>query len=81
MISSRQSGCLGYIYLFLNIVAQRSAHESPVVERQDVDHCSVLGGLQMILTGQNFTSDSRVLFTEKTQGMSFGSHDKPLHTH
>ncbi|XP_030634064.1 nuclear factor of activated T-cells, cytoplasmic 2 [Chanos chanos] len=46
--------------------SQRSAHELPAVERQDVDHCSVLGGLQMILTGQNFTSDSRVVFTEKT---------------
>ncbi|XP_072540937.1 nuclear factor of activated T-cells, cytoplasmic 2 isoform X2 [Salminus brasiliensis] len=47
--------------------SQRSAHELPAVERQDVDCCSVLGGLQMILTGQNFTSESRVLFTEKTQ--------------
>ncbi|KAF5896299.1 nuclear factor of activated T-cell, partial [Clarias magur] len=47
--------------------SQRSAHESPAVERQDLDRCSVLGGLQMILTGQNFTSESRVLFTEKTQ--------------
>ncbi|XP_036427142.1 nuclear factor of activated T-cells, cytoplasmic 2 [Colossoma macropomum] len=47
--------------------SQRSAHELPAVERQDVDCCSVLGGMQMILTGQNFTSESRVLFTEKTQ--------------
>uniref|UniRef100_W5JZK9 Nuclear factor of activated T-cells, cytoplasmic 2 n=1 Tax=Astyanax mexicanus TaxID=7994 RepID=W5JZK9_ASTMX len=47
--------------------SQRSAHELPAVERQDVDCCSVLGGLQMILTGQNFTSESRVIFTEKTQ--------------
>ncbi|KAM9483717.1 nuclear factor of activated T-cells, cytoplasmic 2 isoform 2-T2 [Clarias gariepinus] len=47
--------------------SQRSAHESPAVERQDLDRCSVLGGQQMILTGQNFTSESRVLFTEKTQ--------------
>ncbi|KAL2091076.1 hypothetical protein ACEWY4_013339 [Coilia grayii] len=46
--------------------SQRSAHELPAVERQDVDHCSVLGGQQMILTGQNFTSDSKVVFTEKT---------------
>ncbi|KAI5109052.1 nuclear factor of activated T-cells, cytoplasmic 2-like [Silurus meridionalis] len=47
--------------------SQRSAHEPPAVQRQDLDQCSVLGGLQMILTGENFTSESRVLFTEKTQ--------------
>ncbi|XP_031423646.1 nuclear factor of activated T-cells, cytoplasmic 2 isoform X2 [Clupea harengus] len=46
--------------------SQRSAHELPAVERQDADHCSVLGGQQMILTGQNFTSDSKVVFSEKT---------------
>lgn len=48
--------------------SQRSAHEQPGVERQDLDHCSVLGGLQMILSGQNFTSESRVIFFEKTRG-------------
>lgn len=46
--------------------SQRSAHELPMVEKQDVEGCSVLGGQQMILTGQNFTSDSKVVFTEKT---------------
>ncbi|XP_018616190.1 nuclear factor of activated T-cells, cytoplasmic 2 isoform X2 [Scleropages formosus] len=46
--------------------SQRSAHELPMVETQDVDCCSVLGGQQMILTGQNFTADSKVVFTEKT---------------
>ncbi|XP_035238575.1 nuclear factor of activated T-cells, cytoplasmic 2 isoform X2 [Anguilla anguilla] len=46
--------------------SQRSAHELPMVEKQDVDSCSALGGQQMILTGQNFTSDSKVVFTEKT---------------
>ncbi|XP_061828423.1 nuclear factor of activated T-cells, cytoplasmic 2 isoform X1 [Nerophis lumbriciformis] len=46
--------------------SQRSAHELPVVEKQDLDSCCVLGGQQMILTGQNFSSDSKVLFTEKT---------------
>ncbi|KAG1963323.1 nuclear factor of activated T-cells, cytoplasmic 2 [Pimephales promelas] len=46
--------------------SQRSAHEHPAVERQDVDHCSVLGGLQMSLRGQNFTSESKVIFFEKT---------------
>lgn len=39
-----------------------------MVEKQDMDHCSVLGGQQMILTGQNFSSDSKVVFMEKTQG-------------
>ncbi|XP_076870038.1 nuclear factor of activated T-cells, cytoplasmic 2 isoform X2 [Brachyhypopomus gauderio] len=47
--------------------SQRSALELPAVERQDLDCCSVLGGVRMILTGQNFSSESRVLFTEKTQ--------------
>jgi len=39
-----------------------------MVEKQDMDSCSVLGGQQMILTGQNFSSDSKVIFLEKTQG-------------
>ncbi|KAM7422998.1 hypothetical protein PAMA_010843 [Pampus argenteus] len=47
--------------------SQRSAQELPAVERQDLDRCSVLGGQQMVLTGQNFTSDSKVMFSEKTQ--------------
>ncbi|KAL3064765.1 hypothetical protein OYC64_000903 [Pagothenia borchgrevinki] len=47
--------------------SQRSAHELPMVEKQDLDSCSVLGGQQMILTGQNFSSDSKVIFLEKTQ--------------
>ncbi|XP_025787961.1 nuclear factor of activated T-cells, cytoplasmic 2, partial [Puma concolor] len=46
--------------------AQRSAHELPMVERQDIDSCLVYGGQQMILTGQNFTAESKVVFTEKT---------------
>ncbi|XP_070600714.1 nuclear factor of activated T-cells, cytoplasmic 2 isoform X5 [Erythrolamprus reginae] len=46
--------------------SQRSAHELPMVERQDVDTCLVYGGQQMILTGQNFTAESKVIFTEKT---------------
>ncbi|CAG6021908.1 nuclear factor of activated T-cells, cytoplasmic 2 isoform 2-T2 [Menidia menidia] len=45
--------------------SQRSAHELPMVEKQDMDSCSVLGGQQMILTGQNFSSDSKVIFLEK----------------
>nr|XP_020474677.1 nuclear factor of activated T-cells, cytoplasmic 2 isoform X2 [Monopterus albus] len=47
--------------------SQRSAHELPMVEKQDMDSCSVFGGQQMILTGQNFSSDSKVVFMEKTQ--------------
>ncbi|XP_017549733.1 nuclear factor of activated T-cells, cytoplasmic 2 isoform X1 [Pygocentrus nattereri] len=46
--------------------SQRSAHELPMVEKQDMDSCSVLGGQQMILTGKNFSADSKVIFTEKT---------------
>lgn len=46
--------------------SQRSAHELPMVERQDMDSCLVYGGQQMILTGQNFTAESKVVFTEKT---------------
>ncbi|XP_027002541.1 nuclear factor of activated T-cells, cytoplasmic 2 isoform X1 [Tachysurus fulvidraco] len=46
--------------------SQRPSRETPEVRRQDLDHCSVLGGMQMILTGQNFTSESRVLFSETT---------------
>ncbi|XP_044311246.1 nuclear factor of activated T-cells, cytoplasmic 2 isoform X5 [Varanus komodoensis] len=46
--------------------SQRSAHELPMIERQDVDSCLVYGGQQMILTGQNFTAESKVVFTEKT---------------
>uniref|UniRef100_A0A8V5H591 Uncharacterized protein n=1 Tax=Melopsittacus undulatus TaxID=13146 RepID=A0A8V5H591_MELUD len=48
--------------------SQRSAHELPMVERQDIDSCLVYGGQQMILTGQNFTAESKVVFTEKTSG-------------
>ncbi|XP_040889932.1 nuclear factor of activated T-cells, cytoplasmic 2 isoform X2 [Toxotes jaculatrix] len=47
--------------------SQRSAQELPAVEKQDLDRCSVLGGQQMVLTGQNFTPDSKVIFYEKTQ--------------
>ncbi|XP_072095981.1 nuclear factor of activated T-cells, cytoplasmic 2 isoform X1 [Mobula birostris] len=46
--------------------SQRSAHELPMVEKQSTDNCLVTGGQQMILNGQNFTNESKVLFTEKT---------------
>lgn len=58
---------LNHPYVYLP-TAQRSAHELPMVEKQDMDSCSVLGGQQMILTGQNFSADSKVIFTEKTHG-------------
>lgn len=65
-----QNGQISYFQYWMNecFTAQRSAHEQPAVERQDMDHCSVLGGLQMILRGQNFTSESKVIFFEKTHG-------------
>ncbi|KAK2861825.1 hypothetical protein Q5P01_001358 [Channa striata] len=47
--------------------SQRSAQELPAVEKQDLDRCSALGGQQMVLTGQNFTPGSKVIFSEKTQ--------------
>ncbi|XP_072307889.1 nuclear factor of activated T-cells, cytoplasmic 2-like [Eucyclogobius newberryi] len=49
------------------IECSQRAQEMPSVERQDLDRCSALGGQQMVLTGLNFTSDSRVIFTEKRQ--------------
>lgn len=63
------------------LAAQRSAHELPLVEKQDMDGCSVLGGQQMILTGQNFSSDSKVVFMEKTQGGWPQLSPPPTHTH
>lgn len=44
-----------------------------MVERQDIDSCLVYGGQQMILTGQNFTAESKVVFTEKTTGQWLGA--------
>ena len=56
------------VLLWCVSAAQRSAQEYPRVENQDLECCSVLGGQQMILLGKNFTSESRVVFTEKTHG-------------
>ncbi|XP_061746025.1 nuclear factor of activated T-cells, cytoplasmic 2-like [Nerophis ophidion] len=47
--------------------SQHSAQEIPVVNKQNLDRCSVHGGQIMFLTGQNFTCDSRVMFSEKTR--------------
>lgn len=70
MLQQRRSGCISKPPSFSLCVptAQRSAHELPLVEKHDMDSCSVLGGQQMILTGQNFSADSKVVFMEKTQG-------------
>ncbi len=57
-----------HLHPLFDSTAQRSAHELPLVEKQDLDACSVLGGQQMILTGQNFSADSKVIFMEKTHG-------------
>ncbi|NP_001032255.1 nuclear factor of activated T-cells, cytoplasmic 2 isoform c [Mus musculus] len=58
--------------------SQRSAHELPMVERQDMDSCLVYGGQQMILTGQNFTAESKVVFMEKTTGPAGTCETRPL---
>lgn len=58
--------------------SQRSAHELPMVERQDMDSCLVYGGQQMILTGQNFTAESKVVFMEKTTGPAGTCETQPL---
>ncbi|XP_077458197.1 nuclear factor of activated T-cells, cytoplasmic 2-like isoform X2 [Stigmatopora argus] len=47
--------------------SQHSAQEIPLVKLQNLDQCSALGGQEMLLTGQNFTYDSRVVFSERTQ--------------
>ncbi|XP_054641708.1 nuclear factor of activated T-cells, cytoplasmic 2-like isoform X2 [Dunckerocampus dactyliophorus] len=47
--------------------SQHSAQEIPLVKKQNLDRCSVRGRQYMLLTGQNFTCDSRVMFSEKTQ--------------
>uniref|UniRef100_A0A8C6SXL7 RHD domain-containing protein n=1 Tax=Neogobius melanostomus TaxID=47308 RepID=A0A8C6SXL7_9GOBI len=49
------------------IECSQRAQEMPTVESQDLDRCSVHGGQQMVLTGLNFTIDSRVIFTERKQ--------------
>lgn len=49
-----------------------------MVERQDMDSCLVYGGQQMILTGQNFTAESKVVFMEKTTGPAGTCETQPL---
>ncbi|XP_036891987.1 nuclear factor of activated T-cells, cytoplasmic 1 isoform X2 [Sturnira hondurensis] len=45
--------------------SQRSAQELPLVEKQSVASCPVLGGKRMVLSGHNFLQDSKVVFVEK----------------
>ncbi|XP_077729137.1 nuclear factor of activated T-cells, cytoplasmic 1 isoform X1 [Canis aureus] len=45
--------------------SQRSAQELPLVEKQSVASCPVLGGKKMVLSGHNFLQDSKVIFVEK----------------
>ncbi|XP_058532775.1 nuclear factor of activated T-cells, cytoplasmic 1 isoform X1 [Ochotona princeps] len=45
--------------------SQRSAQELPLVEKQSLDSCPVIGGKKMVLSGHNFLQDSRVIFVEK----------------
>uniref|UniRef100_A0A8C7XJ72 Nuclear factor of activated T cells 1 n=1 Tax=Oryzias sinensis TaxID=183150 RepID=A0A8C7XJ72_9TELE len=47
--------------------SQRSAQELPLVEKQNLDSCSALGGVKMLLEGHNFQHDSKVVFLEKAQ--------------
>lgn len=69
--------CLGLPFfsfnLLYNSLAQRSAQELPLVEKQSTDSFPVIGGKKMILTGHNFLQDSKVIFVEKAPGMSFQS--------
>ncbi|KAF6730550.1 Nuclear factor of activated T-cells, cytoplasmic 1 [Oryzias melastigma] len=47
--------------------SQRSAQELPLVEKQNLESCSALGGVKMLLEGHNFQHDSKVVFVEKAQ--------------
>lgn len=49
-------------------VAQRSAQELPLVEKQSVDSYPATGGKMMLLSGLNFLPESKVMFVEKAQG-------------
>lgn len=60
-----------YIIFHFLFVAQRSAQELPLVEKQSIDSFPVTGGKKMIVTGHNFHQDSKVIFVEKAPGLSF----------
>ncbi|XP_036273944.1 nuclear factor of activated T-cells, cytoplasmic 1 isoform X10 [Pipistrellus kuhlii] len=52
--------------------SQRSAQELPLVEKQSVASCPVLGGKRMVLSGHNFLQDSKVIFVEKAPELAGG---------
>lgn len=52
----------------LSPIAQRSAQELPLVDKQNMETCSASGGERMLLEGHNFQHDSKVVFVEKAQG-------------
>lgn len=49
-------------------IAQRSAQELPLVEKQSVNSYPATGGKMMLLSGLNFLPESKVVFVEKAQG-------------
>lgn len=55
-------------YTFSFLIAQRSAQELPLVEKQSLDSYPATGGTMMLLSGLNFLPDSKVVFVEKAQG-------------
>lgn len=58
-----------YIYVCVSPpIAQRSAQELPLVEKQSVDSYPATGGKMMLLSGLNFLPESKVVFVEKAQG-------------
>lgn len=59
---------LKYVYVCFPTIAQRSAQELPLVEKQSVDSYPASGGKMMLLSGLNFLPDSKVMFVEKAQG-------------
>lgn len=58
------------VLYFTFFVAQRSAQELPLVEKQSIDSFPVIGGKKMVVSGHNFHQDSKVIFVEKAPGMS-----------
>lgn len=56
------------MFSYCVLLAQRSAQELPLVDRQSVDSCPATGGERMLISGHNFQPDSKVVFVEKGQG-------------
>lgn len=50
------------------VPAQRSGQELPQVESFSPASCSVDGGEELLITGSNISTQSRVVFMEKTSG-------------